>query len=227
MMEEGSDSIKNTIQPPAIDCMEIINQAVKRTTEKQQQRKGQLTDMISTLTSLISFHSQQQQVPNSSTHNTPHSGVGAPTNVGDNTLLNGVAPGNQMTGLIHGGVGNLPQGDNTSVKVAPSSWEPGHGRSGTGDSLIPPHGNGGNTPPKGAAPNRSGRTGHNTPHNGVGSPHSDDCALSVQASNVIFAIDEGKRPKQINSSKDQNDQYQSRSSESARDNHPDQFLEPD
>ena len=48
MMEEGSDSIKNTIQPPAIDCMEIINQAVKRTTEKQQQRKGQLTDMIST-----------------------------------------------------------------------------------------------------------------------------------------------------------------------------------
>ena len=34
MMEEGSESIANTIQPPAIDCTEIINQVVERTTEK-------------------------------------------------------------------------------------------------------------------------------------------------------------------------------------------------
>ena len=62
---------------------------------------NQLTDMISALTSLISFHSQQQQVFNSSAHNTPHSGVAAIANAGDNTPLNGVAPGNQMTSLIH------------------------------------------------------------------------------------------------------------------------------
>ena len=43
----------------------------------------------------------------------------------------------------------------------------------------------------------------------------------------FFAIDDGKRPKQLDSSKDQDDQYQSRSSGSARDNHPDQVLEPD
>ena len=67
-----------------------------------------LTDMISTLKSLISFCSQQQQVLNSSAHNTPHSGVGAIANAVDNTPLNGVAPGNQMTGLIRGGVGILP-----------------------------------------------------------------------------------------------------------------------
>ena len=67
---------------------------MERTTEKQQQQMNQLTDMISTLTSLISFHSQQQQVSNSSAHNTPHSGVGAIANPGDNTPLNGVAPGN-------------------------------------------------------------------------------------------------------------------------------------
>ena len=54
----------------------------------------QLTDMISTLTSLISFHSQQQQVSISSARNTPHSGVGAFANADDNTALNGVAPGN-------------------------------------------------------------------------------------------------------------------------------------
>ena len=72
MMEEG-DSIGNTIQPPAIDCTEIIDQVVERTAEKQQQQMNQLTGMISTLTSLISFHSQQQQVPNSSAHNTSHS----------------------------------------------------------------------------------------------------------------------------------------------------------
>ena len=73
---------------------------------------NQLTDMVSTLTSLISFLSQQQ-VSNSSAHNTPHSGVGDIANVGDNTPSNGVAPGNQMTGLINGGVGILLQGDNT------------------------------------------------------------------------------------------------------------------
>ena len=74
---------------------------------------------------------------------------------------------------------------------------------------MPP--NGGNTPPKRAAPNRSRRTGHNTSPNGVASQDSDDCALSVQASNVFFAIDDGKHPKQLNS-KNQNDQYQSISS---------------
>ena len=84
----------------------------------------------------------------------------------------------------------------------------GHGHGGKGGGLIPLYGD--NTPPKGVAPSRSGRRGHNTPHNGVGSPDSDDCALSVQASNVFFAIDNGKRPKQANSSKDQDDQYQSR-----------------
>ena len=88
---------------------------------------NQLADMISMLTSLIPFHSQQQQVPNSSAHNTPQSGVGAIVNAGDNTPLNGVAPGNQMTGLIHSGIVILPQGDNTLVKVAPGSQEAGHG----------------------------------------------------------------------------------------------------
>ena len=44
---------------------------------------------------------------------------------------------------------------------------------------------------------------------------------------MFFAIDYGKRLQQINLSKDQGDQYQSRSSVSARDNHPDQVLEPD
>ena len=73
-----------------------------------------------------------------------------------------------MSGLIYDGVEILPQGDNTSVKVAPDSREGGHGRRGKGDGLITPHGD--NTPPKGVAPNRSGTTGHNTPHNGVGSP---------------------------------------------------------
>ena len=57
------------------------------------------------LTSLISSHSQQQQVPNSRGYNTPHSGVGAIPNAGDNTPWNGVTPGNQMTGLVNGGVG--------------------------------------------------------------------------------------------------------------------------
>ena len=91
-----------------------------------------------------------------------------------------------MTDLIHGGVGILPQGDNTSVKVAPASQEAGHGRGGKDDGRIPPHGD--NTPPKGVAPNRSERTGHNTPDNGVGPPDSYDCALSVQASNVCLLL---------------------------------------
>ena len=129
-----------------------------------------------------------------------------------------------MSGLIYDGVEILPQGDNTSVKVAPDSREGGHGRGGKGDGLIRPHGD--NTPPKGVAPNRSGTTGHNTPHNGVGSPDSNDCALSVPVSNLFFAIDDGKCPKQVNSSKDQDNQYQSRSSGSARVNRPDQVLEP-
>ena len=139
---------------------------MERTAEKQQQQMNQLTDMISMLTSLISFHSQQQQVPNSSAHNTPQSGVGAIVNAGDNTSLNGVAPGNQMTGLIHSGVVILAQGDNTLVKVAPGSREAGHGHK--SDGLMPPRDD--NTPPNRVAPNRSGRTGHNTPHNGVGPP---------------------------------------------------------
>ena len=50
------DSIVNTIQPPEIDCTEIFDQVVERTSEKQQQKLTQLTDMISTLTSLISLH---------------------------------------------------------------------------------------------------------------------------------------------------------------------------
>ena len=116
MMKEG-DSIENTIQPPAIDCTEIINQVVERTAEKQQQQMNQLTDMISTLTSLISLHNQQQQVSNSSALTTPHSGVSAIAKAGDITPLNGVVSGNQMTGLINGRVGILPQGDNTAVMV--------------------------------------------------------------------------------------------------------------
>ena len=70
-------------------------------------------------------------------------------------------------------------------------------------------------------------TGHNTPLNGVGSLDSDDCAQSMQASNMFFTIDNGKHPKQVNYSKDQDDQYQPRSSGSARSNHPGQVLEPD
>ena len=80
MMEEGRDSTANY----------------------SRLQLNQLTDMISMLSSLISFHSQQQQVPNSPAHNASHSGVGgAIANAGDNTPLNGVAPGNQMTSLIH------------------------------------------------------------------------------------------------------------------------------
>ena len=75
MMEEG-DSIANTIQLPTIDWREIIDQVVERTEEKRQQHINQLTDMISTLTSLIFFHIQQQQVPNSSAHDTPTVALG-------------------------------------------------------------------------------------------------------------------------------------------------------
>ena len=75
MMEEG-DSIAKTIQLPAIDWKEITDQVVERTEEKKQQHINQLTDMISTLTSLIFFHIQQQQVPNSSAHDTPTVALG-------------------------------------------------------------------------------------------------------------------------------------------------------
>ena len=52
-MEEGSDSIANNMQQPAIGCTEIIDQIVERTAEKQQQQMNQLTDMILNLTPLI------------------------------------------------------------------------------------------------------------------------------------------------------------------------------
>ena len=111
--------------------------------------------MISILTPLMSFLSQQQQVSNSSAHNTPHSGVGAAANMGDNTPPNVVAPANQMTVLINGGVGILPQSENTSVKVAPGSRTSDHGHVGKGGGFIPPHGD--NTPSKGVSPSMSGR----------------------------------------------------------------------
>ena len=44
-----------------------------------------------------------------------------------------------MTGLINGGVGILPQGDNSTVKVAADRR--------AADGIIPPHGD--NTPPIG------------------------------------------------------------------------------
>ena len=78
------DSISNTIHSPAIECTNIIDQLVERTAEMRQQEMNQLTDMISTLTSLISFHNQQQQVPN-------FLGI-------NNTSSNVVATGNHMTG---------------------------------------------------------------------------------------------------------------------------------
>ena len=116
MMEDG-DSVVNTMQLTAIDCTEIIDQVVERIAEHQQ-----------------------QHVPNSSAHNTPHSGVGGIANAGDSTPLNGVTPVNQMTGLINGGVGILAQGDNTTVKVAADSRAAGHGHGGKSDGIIPPHG---------------------------------------------------------------------------------------
>ena len=81
------------------------------------------------------------------------------------------------------------------MKVVPGSREAGHGRGGTDDGLIPSHGDGDNTPLKGAALNWIEKAGHSTPHNDVGSSDSDDCALYVQASNVLFAIDDYKHPK--------------------------------
>ena len=74
---------------------------------------NQSTDTVLILKSLISFRSQQQQVPNSSAHNTPHSEVGDIANAGDSTHSVGIAPVNQITGLNYGGVGISPQGDNS------------------------------------------------------------------------------------------------------------------
>ena len=98
---------------------------VERKAKKQQQQMNQLTDMILALRSLLSFHSQQQQVPNSSAHNIPHSsgvGQGAIANAVDNTPLNGAAPGNkmEMAGLYGG---NIPP-----KRVAPNrmSGRTGH-----------------------------------------------------------------------------------------------------
>ena len=83
-----------------------------------------------------------------------------------------------MTGLNNVAVGILPQGNNTSVKVASSSRTAGHshGHGHKGGGFIPPHNN---PQPKGVAPSMSGRIGHSTPQNDVGSPDQDDCALSV------------------------------------------------
>ena len=117
------------------------------------------------------MRSQQQQVRNSSSHNTPHSGAGPIANTNDNNPANGFALGSQMAGHNHGGVGILPQGDNTSVKVAPGSRAAGHSHGGKGSNFTLPHSD--NTPPKGVAHSMSGRIGHITPHNGVGSPDQD------------------------------------------------------
>ena len=112
------------------------------------------------------------------------------------------------------------------MKVTPGSQAAGHGHSSKGGGFIPPLGN--NTPPKEVVPNMSERITHSTPRNGIGPPDPDDFPLSIQASIVFCAIDDGKRPKQVNSlKKDQDDQYQSRSFGSTRDNHPDQISEPD
>ena len=101
--------------------------------------------------------------------------------------------------IIIGGI--LPQVDSTLVKVAPSSRAAGHGHGGKDNGFIPPHGN--NTAPKVVASSMNGRIDLSTPHSGIGSPNQDDCGLSIQASNVFFAVDDGKRPKLVNSSKDQ------------------------
>ena len=81
------------------------------------------------------------------------------------------------------------------MKVAPRSRAADHGHDGKGGNFIPPLED--NTPPRGVAPRISGRIGYSTPHNGVWSPDEDGCALSIQTSNVFFATDDGKRPKQI------------------------------
>ena len=180
------DSISNTIHSPAIECTNIIDQIVERTAEKRQHEMNQLTDMISTLTSLISFHNQQQQVPNFLGTN--------------NTSSNVVATGNHMTGHNNGGARILPQGENTSLKVAPGGRAAGHGHGGKGGGFIPPYGD--NTPSTGVALSR-GSGGHSTPNNSIGSPDQDYCVLSIQTSNVLFAIDDNKLPKQVNSSKNQ------------------------
>ena len=73
------------------------------------------------------------------------------------------------------------------VKVASSSRAAGHGHGHghKGGGFIPPHNN---PPPKGVAPSTSGRIGHSTLQNDVGSSDQDDCALSVQASNVFLLL---------------------------------------
>ena len=173
---EEVDSIGNTVQPPAIDRRQIIDQVTERTAEKQQQQMNQLIDIISTLTSLTSFQSQQRKVSSSSANNTPHSGVKAIEKTGDNIPSKGVVPGNQMTSLINGGVEILPQDFTTSVKVVPGSRAAGHGHGGKGGGFIPPYGD--NTP-EGVAPCMSGGVTHNAPGNGVGSLDPDYCALSI------------------------------------------------
>ena len=74
---------------------------------------NQSTDTALILTSLISFCSQQQQVSNSSAHNTPCSEVGYIANACDSTCSVGIAPGNQIAGPNDGGVWISPQGDNS------------------------------------------------------------------------------------------------------------------
>lgn len=76
------------------------------------------------------------------------------------------------------------------MKVTHGTPAAGHGHGGKGGGVIPPRGD--NNPAKGVARSKSGRTGHNTPHKCVGLPDSDDCAFSVRASHVFFAIDDGK-----------------------------------
>ena len=149
---------------------------MERTAEKQLQQMNQLIDIISTLTLLTSFQSQQWKVPKSSARNTPHSGVEAIEKTSDNIPSKGVVPGNQMTSLIDGGVEILPQGDNSSVKVVPGSRAAGHGHGGKGGGFIPPYGD--NTP-EGVALCMSEGVTHNAPHYGVGSLDPDYCALSI------------------------------------------------
>ena len=111
------------------------------------------------------------------------------------------------------------------MKVAQGSGAAGHGHGLKVGGFMTPYDN---TPPKVVSPSKSGRIGHSTPWYGVGSSDPDDCALSIQASNIFFATDDGICHKQVNSfKKDQEDHYQSRSSGSTRDNHSDQVLEPD
>ena len=111
------------------------------------------------------------------------------------------------------------------MKVAQVSGAAGHGHGVKVGGFMTPYDN---TPPKVVSPSKSGRIDHSTPRHGVGSSDPDNCALSIQASNIFFTTDDGICHKQVNPfKKDQEDQYQSRSSGPTRDNHPDQVLEPD